>query len=377
MKFRFGRKNTDTIPESVKRAYKLGDIIAEGASGRVRLAYSSSRSEDVAIKIVKLATPEDSRTKFLWSRKRTRPKKKKEDTELDTSTREELLLELSIWKQVSKATPFAIEFFDFKELTDQFWFVMPLSTPLLYFISEFQEKHNKLLPMKVIKEIFAPIMLALVAMHRIGFVHRDVKPGNIVLSNGFMPKLIDFGLSKRFLNEDGSRIELVSSRIPFGTFYTTPPEAFVEGTVYNEAVDTFPLCLSMLTARMLKLSWYKRYHNIRLLYQLYVGSFTMLKESPKLDYEQRYLIESQMLPMNVQPEDLEFPWDSERFAFSEFAKSTMKLQVLKRPTVEEACKHAYVHDEVAAWEMNPSVSAQHLKQMIKDFESEPERIIYF
>ena len=364
----------DTIPESVKRAYKLGDIIAEGASGRVRLAHSSSRSEDVAIKIVKVATPEDSRTKFLWSRKRTRRKKKKEDTELDTSTREELLLELSIWKQVSKAT--AIELFDFKDLTDQVWFVMPLSTPLLYFISEFQEKHNKLLPMKIIKEIFAPIMLALVAMHRIGFVHRDVKPCNIVLSDGFMPKLIDFGLSKRFLNEDGSRIELVSSRMPFGTYHTTPPEALIEGTVYNEAVDTFPLCLSMLSARMLNPCW-RRNKTVWHIYKLYTGGFRLIKERPGTDYERYYLTESQMIPMNVQPEDLEFPWDSERFAFSEFARSTMKLLVFKRPTVEEACKHAYVHDEVTAWEMNPSASAQHLRQMIKDFESEPERIIYF
>ena len=70
--------------------------------------------------------------------------------------------------------------------------------------------------------ILLPILLATAELHAQGVVHRDIKPGNILLGRGAgsSPKLADFGLS-RFLDE-GS--ELADSGSTGGT-----PGGGVEG----------------------------------------------------------------------------------------------------------------------------------------------------
>lgn len=51
------------------------------------------------------------------------------------------------------------------------------------------------------KFFFAEMLLAVDTLHKMGYVHRDLKPDNFLIDRSGHMKLIDFGLSKDGLNQ--------------------------------------------------------------------------------------------------------------------------------------------------------------------------------
>jgi serine/threonine protein phosphatase PrpC len=79
------------------------------------------------------------------------------------------------------------------------------------------------------------------ALHRVGVVHRDIKPDNVILESGGSLKLIDFGVV-RVLGLEDSRPE----DIP-GTPAYMAPEMF-DGEPGNEATDIYALGVTIFRA---------------------------------------------------------------------------------------------------------------------------------
>jgi cyclin-dependent kinase 7 len=105
-----------------------------------------------------------------------------------------------------------------------------------------------LLSFETIKTIVHDLFLALEHSHSQGVLHRDVKPGNLlVASNGYI-QLCDFGLAKTFIIDQASEDEALSKpndtmdghgSLGMCTRYYRPPEILLGGPANHPSVDAW------------------------------------------------------------------------------------------------------------------------------------------
>jgi hypothetical protein len=96
--------------------------------------------------------------------------------------------------------------------------------------------NERRLPLERATKLTREIAAGLAAAHRAGIIHRDVKPGNIIVSPDGHPHLTDFGLARHAETRKGLTIE--------GTFLGTPEYASpeqVEGRRLDHRTDLYSL----------------------------------------------------------------------------------------------------------------------------------------
>lgn len=98
------------------------------------------------------------------------------------------------------------------------------------------------LPLDVIDRVGAEILAGVAAAHKAGVVHRDLKPGNVLLApgdDGFVARVTDFGLAR------GTAVGLDSLHTRTGTFAGTPlymaPEQLRDASRADARSDVFSL----------------------------------------------------------------------------------------------------------------------------------------
>lgn len=101
--------------------------------------------------------------------------------------------------------------------------------PLVDFIKD------RSLSLEQIIYVIAQVASALDAVHRRGIVHRDIKPGNILLEDGYNVKLVDFGIAQL------SDSSLTLTREALGSPAYMSPESFDSKGVLDQQSDIYSL----------------------------------------------------------------------------------------------------------------------------------------
>lgn len=189
--------------------YRLLEKIGEGGMGVVWKAHDQHLDRDVAIKVLSPGT------------------------HLDAVSRQRFRQEARLLARLSH--PGVATIFDFAVQGDVDFLVMefvPGGTLQ-------QRLYGGPLPITDVLRIGAEIADALEDAHRMGFVHRDVKPGNVALTDTGKPKLLDFGLA-RLLRQAQDVTAMTQSGAIVGSLPYMAPEQLL-GEADDARTDVYAL----------------------------------------------------------------------------------------------------------------------------------------
>ena len=104
------------------------------------------------------------------------------------------------------------------------------------------------LDLKTFLEWFVPITDALAHAHEKGIVHRDIKPGNVMITTNRVPKVLDFGLAQNAIVDGPNTVSSItgSGQIIGTPSYMSPEQA--EGKEVDRRSDIFSLGVLMYEA---------------------------------------------------------------------------------------------------------------------------------
>src|SRR5215469_605179 len=142
--------------------------------------------------------------------------------------------------------PNIVQVFDYGQSGENYYIVMEYvdGSDLRRYL-----KKNGILSNERVVEIAHDVALGLGAAHKLGIVHRDVKPQNIMLNDQGLVKLTDFGIASMYKGAEAER--LTTTGMTLGTVQYYAPEQ-AQGEVVSPAADVYALGIvmyEMLTGR--------------------------------------------------------------------------------------------------------------------------------
>ncbi|CAD8064900.1 unnamed protein product [Paramecium primaurelia] len=184
--------------------YTYVDTLGQGAFGLVVKAVNNITKTQVAVKIISKSTIK----RF-----------------------EALEQEAAIFSQLNHQN--IVKFYDIKRTDTKILIEMEIiNGGSLQKLMDFKKKQNSWFEVKEIKQIIYGILSALSYIHENHFVHRDLKPDNILIGQEvYVVKITDFGLSSHH-----NRYALMQKKC--GTLTYMAPELLLK-KVYNKNVDVW------------------------------------------------------------------------------------------------------------------------------------------
>ncbi len=203
--------------------YTVSDRLGVGSMGHVFRAFDTRLATAVVIKV-----PTDKRL-------------------ADPEFHERFLQESRLLTQLNH--PRIVKILDVGEHDGVPYFVMPYidGGNLLDRLRDQDGKSKKLSP-KSLTGWLRGIAEALDSMHKRGFIHRDVKPANILFDSHNHAYLADFGLSKLLDDNDGANCGLTAANAVVGTPNYVAPELVLARKDYDGRVDQYSLAVTVYEA---------------------------------------------------------------------------------------------------------------------------------
>ena len=141
--------------------------------------------------------------------------------------------------------------YDFKKFQDNELISTDTGAPTPYYAIDYFSKgllfnyilYNCLTERQA-KLVFRKLVLGFQFLHRNGICHLDVKPENIVFDKDFWPVIIDFGLSKKFKDENEQKILVIDEG---GSEEYNSPERWIHQEIDGEKADIFSLGAILIT----------------------------------------------------------------------------------------------------------------------------------
>ncbi len=203
--------------------YTVSDRLGVGSMGHVFRAFDTRLATDVVIKV-----PTDKRL-------------------ADPEFHERFLQESRLLTQLNH--PRIVKILDVGEHEGVPYFVMPYidGGNLLDRLRDKDGKSKKLSP-DSLNGWLPGIAEALDSMHKRGYLHRDVKPANILFDSHDHAYLADFGLSKLLDDNDGENSGLTAANAVVGTPNYVAPELVLARKDYDGRVDQYSLAVTVYEA---------------------------------------------------------------------------------------------------------------------------------
>ena len=197
--------DVEAAPEILAGRYELGEVVGHGGMSVVRRGVDRQLQRDVAVKLLRpaYAAHADSRRRF--------------EEEARSAAR--------------ISHPSVVTVFDSGEDGDQAFLVMEC-LPGRTLADELRDGP---LPAQRVRSIATDLLGALAAAHAVGVVHRDVKPGNVMMTPNGSAKLGDFGIAKTAETPD-----LTATGMVVGTASYVAPERLAGGPA-SPASDLYSL----------------------------------------------------------------------------------------------------------------------------------------
>lgn len=385
-----------TDDELMKTVYKDPELIGEGGSGKVYRVKKKGVKHEIVVKRVVI---EDNREVLRKQRLRLFKRKKKGNPADRTTVRprtsfQRIERERKIWDEISKnnVSSHVLEMIDFQKRREVCWFEMPLvewimGDNTIHTIEDYSRAYNEIngfpLSIEIVKHIYGGAFLGIKELNRLGYIHRDVKPSNILITKNYVAQIADFDLAKK-IPVDGETTDIKMKTIDlkanydrtnpfaFGTEIFAPSEAWLP-LKYNVTWDSWSLAMSMLDTKLNASPWCYEDQNLvpaqhglsSTIGQEILSNYGRLEDGSRTEEQ---IGSYNLMACNI----IQIYFDGERWPdarneFNEFAKELMSFDIFKRRSVAEACEHPYMVEVVNGWEKNLEKMSIELADMIIEY----------